>query len=60
MKNRITLASLGTAAVALWIVGLVISQSLTTNLADKPTDAQVLAWVQGNKNPIILGLAGSS
>ena len=26
-----------------------------TKLPDKATDAQVLAWVQGNKNPIIVG-----
>ena len=31
------------------------TSSLTTNLADKATDPQVYAWVQGNKNPIILG-----
>jgi hypothetical protein len=55
MKNRITLASLGAASVALWIVGLLVSRSLTTKLPDKATDAQVLAWVQGNKNPIISG-----
>jgi len=45
----------GVLAVALWIVGLVISQASTSHLSDKATDAQVLAWVQGNKNPIILG-----
>jgi hypothetical protein len=55
MKNRITLASVGITAVVLWIVGLVTAESLTTNLSDKATDAQVLAWVQGNKNPILLG-----
>jgi hypothetical protein len=45
----------GVLAVALWVVGLVISQSSTSHLSDKATDAQVLAWIQGNKNPIILG-----
>jgi len=55
MKNRITLASLGITAVALWIVGLVTSQALTSSIPHKPTDAQLLTWVQGNKNPIILG-----
>ena len=55
MKNRITLASLGITAVALWIVGLVVSQGLTTNLSDKASNVQVLAWVHGNKNPIIMG-----
>ena len=55
MKNRIPLFALAVAAIALWIVGLVTTSTLTTNLADKATDAQVYAWVQGNKNPIILG-----
>jgi hypothetical protein len=55
MKNRITLACLGITAVALWLVGLLISQVSTTNIPAKPTDAQLLTWVQGNKNPIITG-----
>jgi hypothetical protein len=55
MGNRITLASLGITAVALWIVGIVTAQALTSNIPHKPTDAQLLTWVQGNKNPIILG-----
>jgi hypothetical protein len=55
MKNRITLASLGITAVAFWIVGLVVSTALTTSIPSKPTDAQILTWVQGNKNPIITG-----
>jgi hypothetical protein len=55
MNNRKSLFALGVAAVALWITGLVTTSSLTTSLADKATDAQVYAWVQGNKNPIILG-----
>ena len=45
----------GVLAVALWVVGLAVSQGLTSHLSDKATDAQVLAWIQGNKNPIILG-----
>ncbi len=55
MKNRSTLASLGITAIALWIVGLVVSSALTTSIPSKPTDAQILSWVQGNKNPIIVG-----
>jgi hypothetical protein len=54
MKNRV-MAITGVLAVALWIVGLVISQATTTKLPDHAGDAAVLAWVQGNKNPIILG-----
>jgi hypothetical protein len=45
----------GVLAVALWVVGLVVSQATTSGLSDKATDAQVLAWVHGNKNPIIMG-----
>ena len=45
----------GPLAVVLWIVGLVIYQGSTTNLSDKASDQQILAWVQGNTNKILLG-----
>lgn len=45
----------GFAAVALWIVGLVVYQGLTSNLSDKASDQQTLTWVQGNANKILLG-----
>ena len=53
--ERISTLVAGVLAVTLWVVGLVVSQATTTHLSDKATDTQVLAWVQGNKNPIILG-----
>jgi hypothetical protein len=55
MKNRTALVVSAALAVALWIVGLVVSEGTTTNLADSAGDSQVLAWIQGNKNPVILG-----
>jgi hypothetical protein len=55
MRDRTALLAPAVLAVALWIVGLVVSQGTTDNLSDKATDSQVLAWVQGNKNPLILG-----
>lgn len=55
MEQRKLLAGLGLASVALWITGLVLAQGLTTSLADDATDPQVLAWVQGNENKIIIG-----
>jgi hypothetical protein len=53
--ERISALAAAVLAVALWIVGLVVTQALTTGLSDKATDAQVLAWVHGNKNPILTG-----
>lgn len=55
MNKRSTLAGLGIAAVVLWILGLVVGTGLPANLADNASDAQVLAWVKGNTNEIILG-----
>src|SRR5581483_10764196 len=45
----------GVIAIALWIAGLVITNAFTDNIPSHPTDAQLLAWVQGNQNPILLG-----
>jgi hypothetical protein len=45
----------GPLSVALWIGGLVVAHVVPAKLASHPSDAQVLAWVQGNQNPIILG-----
>jgi hypothetical protein len=53
--ERISALAAAVLAVALWIVGVVVTQALTTGLSDKATDAQVLAWVHGNKNPILMG-----
>ena len=55
MHKRTTLAGLGIVSIVLWVVGLVVVNGLTTNIADNASDAQVLAWVKGNTNPILLG-----
>jgi hypothetical protein len=43
------------AATGLWIAGLVVTNALSDTIPHHPTDAQLLAWVQGNSNPILLG-----
>ena len=55
MFKRNLIAGVGLACVALWIVGLVLGQGATSNLADNASDAQVLAWVKGNDMKIIVG-----
>jgi hypothetical protein len=55
MKSRTPLVIAAVVTVGLWIVGLVIGQGITDNLADGASDAQVLAWVQQNANDIIVG-----
>jgi hypothetical protein len=54
MKKQLALLT-GPLAVALWVAGAVTVWGLTGNVADNASDAAVLAWVQGNKNTIILG-----
>jgi hypothetical protein len=53
-ERRIALVA-GPLALALWIAGLTVGHAVPSKLPSHPTDAQVLAWVQGNKNPIIVG-----
>jgi hypothetical protein len=53
--DRISTLVTGVLAVCLWIAGLVVGQGLTDNLADGASDAKVLAWLQANKNPTIVG-----
>jgi hypothetical protein len=55
MKSRTPLVVAAVVTVALWILGLVVGEGLPSNLADNASDAQVLAWVQGNANDIIVG-----
>jgi hypothetical protein len=43
------------AAVALWISGLVVTHALSGKIPSHPTDAQLLAWFQGNQTTITLG-----
>jgi hypothetical protein len=54
-SDRISALVTAVLAVGLWLVGLVVSQGTTSNLSDKATDRQVLDWIQGNKNPVIMG-----
>jgi hypothetical protein len=44
----------GIAAVALWVVGFVLAQAITSPPSDSATDAQILAWVQ-DKSGYITG-----
>ncbi len=48
-------ASAGVLAVVLWIVGLVVTNSMSDKIPHNPSDAQLLAWVQGNTNSILSG-----
>ncbi|MGH3001166.1 MAG: hypothetical protein ACRDM1_00585 [Gaiellaceae bacterium] len=49
------MTAFGFVAVVLWIVGQVVAATMSDSLSDKATDDQVLAWVQGNANPILAG-----
>jgi len=53
LERRIALIA-GPLAVVLWIVGLIVGAS-GSKIPHHATDAQLLVWVQGNKNSIILG-----
>jgi hypothetical protein len=55
MQNRLTLISLAFGSLVLWIVGLICSNSIPSKLPDNPTDAQILTWIQSNKNAILVG-----
>jgi len=48
-------ASAGVLAVVFWILGLVVTNSMSDKIPHHPTDAQLLAWVQGNTNSILSG-----
>lgn len=48
-------ASAGPLAVALWILGLVVTNETADKIPHHPTDAQLLAWIQGNTNSILSG-----
>src|ERR1044072_4567602 len=54
MKNRLLLPP-AVLAIGLWIVGLVVVNRFSDKIPHYPTDAQLLTWIQGNQNPIILG-----
>jgi hypothetical protein len=42
-------------SVTLWILGLVVINRFSDKIPHHPTDAQLLTWVQGNTNSILLG-----
>lgn len=44
----------GVAAVALWVIGILIQES-TDMPGDEPTGEQVLAWYSGEENAILAG-----
>ena len=50
-----TLAWMGPLAVVLWTAGLVISEGMSSSLADNASDARVLAWYQHNTNNVLSG-----
>jgi hypothetical protein len=54
MKSRPLLIP-AVLAIGLWIFGLVVLNSFSDKIPHHPTDAQLLAWVQGNQNPIMSG-----
>ncbi len=45
----------GALAIALWILGLVVVNRFSDKIPHHPTDAQLLEWVKGNTNSILLG-----
>jgi len=45
----------GVLAVVLWVLGLVVTNSFSDKIPHNPTDAQLLAWIKGNTNSILLG-----
>jgi hypothetical protein len=45
----------GILAIVLWILGLVVVNSFSDKIPHNPTDSQLLTWVKGNTNSILLG-----
>lgn len=45
----------GVLAVVLWILGLVVTNSFSDKIPGNPTDQQLLAWIKGNTNSVLLG-----
>ena len=53
--DRLTALVTGPLAVAFWIAGIGVGEGLTDHISSKATDQQVLDWLHGNKNTLILG-----
>lgn len=45
----------GVLAVVLWVLGLVVTNAFSDKIPHNPTDAQLLTWIKGNANTILLG-----
>ena len=45
----------GVLAVVLWVLGLVVTNSLSDKIPHHPTDDQLLTWIKGNTNSILFG-----
>ena len=57
MQTRLERASAfaGVLAVVLWILGLIVINSFSDKIPSSPSDAQLLTWIKGNTNSILLG-----
>jgi hypothetical protein len=55
MHKRNLTAGIGLASLVLWIVGLVLQNTLPDKIPSSPSDAQLLTWVQSNSGDIIAG-----
>lgn len=45
----------GVLAVALWILGLVVTNAMSDKIPGNPTDDQLLTWIKGNTNTVLMG-----
>lgn len=54
-SNRTSALVPAVLAIGLWIAGLYVGHGMPSKIPTHPTDAQLLAWVRGNKNDIIAG-----
>jgi hypothetical protein len=45
----------GLLAVVLWVLGIVVTNAMSHKIPNHPTDADLLVWVKGSANTIILG-----
>lgn len=52
--ERLT-ALTGVLAIVLWVAGLVVINAFSDKIPHHPSDAQILQWVKGNTNSILLG-----
>jgi hypothetical protein len=57
MQGRVErwFALTGVLAVVLWILGLIVTNSLSDKIPSNPSDAQLLSWIKGNSGTVIFG-----